>query len=101
AGSYTLTATIADPGGMTATSSVNVTVGQTVARIAVSPASATLVAGAAQPFTVVADDQFGNPWTEPPAWSWSVLAGGGEIDGSGLYTAPYANGTATVRVTGG
>ena len=100
AGDYAFQVTIADPYGLSTTSNVNVNVNQLLQGITVSPAVATLAAGATQQFTAVAGDQFGNPWTTPPAFVWNV-ASGGDIDGSGLYTAPYASGTATVSVSSG
>ncbi len=97
AGDYTFQVTIADPFGLSTTSSVDVTVSQTLESIVVSPSSATLVTGAAEQFTGTADDQFGNALSVQPALTWSV-AGSGGIDGNGLYTAPYASGSATVSV---
>ncbi|MGO9110783.1 MAG: beta strand repeat-containing protein, partial [Thermoguttaceae bacterium] len=98
AGSYVFTVKVTDPAGQTATSSVSVTVDQTPGSIALSPASASLDATATQQFTGVANDQFGNPLAVQPTLNWS-LAGGGRIDGSGLYTPPYSNGSATVSAT--
>ena len=97
AGDYTFQVTIADPFGLLTTSSVDVTVSQTLESIVVSPSSATLVTGAAEQFTGTADDQFGNALSVQPALTWSV-AGSGGIDGNGLYTSPYASGSATVSV---
>ena len=97
AGDYTFQVTIADPFGLSTTSSVDVAVNQTLTSIVLSPASATLAAGSAQ-FTGVASDQFGNALTVQPALNWSVI-GGGSIAGNGLYTPPYASGSATVYGT--
>jgi autotransporter-associated beta strand protein len=58
AGSYTFTVTIADPGGMTATSSVNVTINQTLTSIRVAD----------QPPLATAYDQFANPLVDQPAF---------------------------------
>jgi autotransporter-associated beta strand protein len=100
AGDYAFQVTIADPYGLSTTSTVNVQVNQLLLGITVSPSVATLAAGATQQFTAVADDQFGNPWTPPPTFLWSV-GGGGDIDSNGLYTPPYAGGTATVFASSG
>ena len=62
AGSYTFQVTITDPGSLSVTSSVDVTVNQTLTTIVVSPASVTLNTGATQQFTASAKDQFGNAW---------------------------------------
>jgi autotransporter-associated beta strand protein len=99
ADTYDFTVTITDPGGLTATSCVTVTVNQTPTSITLSPPSATLTAGATQQFTAVVHDQFGNPLTPPPALTWCVVGVGNISDG--LYTPPYASASATVRVVGG
>jgi hypothetical protein len=102
AGAYTLTATISD-GSRSVTSSVNVTVNQTLTSIQVSPSAVTVADGATQAFTARALDQFGTALATQPAFTWSVDSGGlGTIDGSGLYTAPASGvGSATVRATSG
>ena len=51
AGSYTFQVTITDAGGLTATSSVTVTVNQTLTSIAVTPATPALASHATQQFT--------------------------------------------------
>lgn len=85
-----------------------------VATITVTPNPATLASGAAQQFTATGRDASGNIVSITPVWS--VVAGGGTINGTGLFTAgvvagTYANtvsassggvtGTATVTVTSG
>jgi hypothetical protein len=99
-GTYTLAVTIEDPDGLAVTSSVNVTVlPAAVTAVVVTPGSATVAAGATQPFSAVALDQFGNAYQ--PAFTWSIDAGGvGTVSADGLYTAPdTGTGTATVRAT--
>src|SRR4029077_9505585 len=99
AGSYTFQVTVTDTAGLTATSSVNVTVNQTLSSIPVSPASATVADGATQQFTASGQDQFGNAMTPTVAWSVSGLC---TINSSGLYTAPSTgSGSATVTATSG
>ena len=61
AGNYSFQVTITDPAGLTATSSVNVTVNQTFTAITVAPASINLNDGAVEQFTATAEDQFGQP----------------------------------------
>ena len=98
-GSYTLTATIRDAYGLTATSSLPVTVSQTLTSIAVSPASAAVRVGGTQQFTASAADQFGKPMS--PAFTWTV-SGGGTISGTGLFSAGNsAGGPFTVRASSG
>jgi parallel beta-helix repeat protein len=103
AGSYTFTVTIRDAGGLMATSSVNVTVNQTLTSIVLAPASVTLANGAMQPFTATARDQFGIALTTQPALTWGLATGSvGTISTSGLYTAPATSGgSATVLATSG
>lgn len=115
AGSYSFQVTINDQGNLTVTSSVNVTVNQTLTTITVSPASASVNTGATQQFTATATDQFGTALSTQPSFSWTV-SGGGTISSSGLFTAgasaaggPYTvtassggkSGTASVTVTAG
>ena len=59
AGAYTLQATITDAGGLTTTSSVNVTVSQTLTSVALTPGIVSLASHAAQQFTATGYDQFG------------------------------------------
>ena len=101
AGSYSFQVTITDAGGLTATSSVNVTVNQTLTAIAVAPASINLHAGAVQQFTATAKDQFGAALATQPSFTWTASAG--TISASGLLTAPdtsVANGTVTAGSSG-
>jgi hypothetical protein len=111
AGSYTFQVTAKDQGNLTATSSVSVTVNQTLTSIVVSPSSATVSTSATQQFTATARDQFATNLATQPTFTWSV-SGGGTISGSGLFTAgstaggPYTvtaqsagvSGTASVTV---
>ena len=99
AGLYGFTVTITDPGGLTAASSVSVTVDQTLTSITVQPTSG-LAADGTEPFTVTARDQFSNPLVAQPQFTWS-LVGGGSISSAGVFTPPYATGTATVQATSG
>src|SRR5204863_7795348 len=76
AGSYSFQVTIKDAGGLTVTSSVNVTVNQTLTAITVSPAAVNVQTSATQQFTASAKDQFGNVLATQPAFTWSVSSGG-------------------------
>jgi len=100
AGAYTLAVTVTDMGGLTATSSVNVTVNQTLTSIAVAPATASLGSDATQQFSATGNDQFGNAMSSQPGFTWSN-AGSGSVNSSGLYTASYASGSATVTASSG
>jgi regulation of enolase protein 1 (concanavalin A-like superfamily) len=101
AGAYSFLVTITDLGGASTTSSVSVTVNQTVASVLVSPATTTVNVGSTQQFTATAGDQFGKAFNTPPTISWSVFSGGGTISSTGLYTAPSTTGSAIVRASSG
>ena len=100
-GTYSFLVTITDPEGLSTTSSVNVTVNQTLTSITVSPASATLNENGTQPFSATACDQFGNALSSQPTFNWSIASGIGSVNASGFYTAPAAAGSATVRAISG
>ena len=88
--------TITDAGGLTATSSVSVTVNQTLTAIAVSPPAASLNAGGTQQFTATGKDQFGVALAAQPTFTWGTTAG--TISAGGLLTAPttsVSSGTVT------
>ena len=100
AGTFTNTVT-ATSGAVSATASVTVTPGA-LATIAITPSPATLAVHATQQFTVTGKDANNN--TVPvPSPSWQVFAGGGTIDGNGLFTAGSTTGTFTntIGVTSG
>ena len=100
AGNYSFQVTITDAGGLTATSSVNVTVNQTLTAIASSPRSINLEVGAKQQFTATAEDQFGAALATQPSFNWTATAG--TISASGLLTAPNtAVASATVTASSG
>ena len=94
AGSYTFQVTITDAGGLSTTSSVTVTVNQTLTSITVTPATPTLASHATQQFTASGIDQFGSAMSLGTT-TWTATAG--SISTSGLFTAPYASASVTVR----
>jgi hypothetical protein len=111
-GTFTKTIT-ATSGGMSATATIIVTPGP-LATIVVTPNPATMGIGASQQFAAVGKDAAGN--VVPFVPTWSVVAGGGTVNATGLFTAgtvsgSFANtvqasslgikGTATVTVTAG
>ena len=101
AGSYQLQVTITDSNGLTATSSVTVTVGQTPTSFSITPTSATIALGGSQQFTAVTLDQFNQPLASQPAIAWTLASGPGLLTSGGLYTPPYASGSAAVRAASG
>jgi hypothetical protein len=101
AGAYVLRATIRDAGNQTVTSDVSVTVNQTLTSIVVTPSPATVVVSTTQQFAATARDQFAQPMSPQPVFTWSV-SGGGTINGSGLFTAGATpGGPHTVTATSG
>jgi hypothetical protein len=102
AGAYTFRVVIADAGGLSVASTVNVTVNPVVSHVVVMPWTATLTDRARQQFTALALDQFGQPLVAQPAFAWSKVSGLGSINGSGLYSAPARGlGTAVVQARSG
>lgn len=100
AGSYTLQVVIGDQSGQSVTSSVNVTVNQTLTSVVVSPSSVSIPPNTTQQFSATAKDQFGASMTAPTL-SYTV-SGGGSINSSGLFTAGgSAGGPFTVTASGG
>ena len=87
-------------GGMSATATVTVTVAP-LASITVSPTPVSLGVGTTQQFTAVGRDAAGNIVPITPVWS--LTAGGGAVNGSGMFTAGATLGTFTntVRATSG
>lgn len=82
----------------TATATVNA---GALANIVVTPSSGTMIIGGAQQFTAVGRDAFNNVVAITPVWS--VVASGGTISASGLFTAGGTAGTFTntARATSG
>jgi hypothetical protein len=102
AGSYTFTAIISDGQGGSVTSSVSVTVDQTLTTITITPGTVTINENAAQSFAATGYDQFGSAMATQPTFTWSKSAGIGSVDiNSGLYTSPGTSGTATINASSG
>lgn len=101
AGSYNFLVTITNGLGLTVTSSVSVTVNQTLTgtNTIISPASTTVTPGGSAQFNVYGIDQFGDPIQTPlNNVTWAVFSGSGTISSSGLYNAPSSgSGIATIR----
>ena len=101
AGVYSFQVTITDSSGLSTTSSVTVTVNQTLTSISLLPGTADLPENSTQQFTASAADQFGKTMVNPPNFTWSLAAGIGSIGNSGVYTAPASTGSATVTASSG
>ncbi|MBX7207506.1 MAG: S8 family serine peptidase [Verrucomicrobiaceae bacterium] len=100
AGDYTFAVTVRDAQGLTATSSVDVTVEQTAAGVTVTPASATVAYGGTLTFAATVADQFGDNLAVQPAVTWSA-SGGGSIDAAGVFTASVVGGPFTITAASG
>ncbi|OYV71951.1 MAG: hypothetical protein B7Z74_06315, partial [Deltaproteobacteria bacterium 21-66-5] len=85
----------ASSGAFSGTATVTVTAGA-LASITVTPTPVTLAVNGAQRFVAVGRDANGN--TVPIVATWSVVAGGGAVDGGGLFTAGVVTGTFTNTV---
>ncbi len=97
AGQYEFNLTVTNSAG-SASKDVWVTVNQSIAALAITPASATMPCGSALQFTAIALDQFGNEIESPTGLSWNTTAG--SISSAGLFTAPTSGTSATIDVTG-
>jgi PKD repeat protein len=96
AGSYTFQVTVTDSYGVSSTQTVSVTVQQTLTSVSVSPATASIRVNGTQQFRATALDQFGNPLSVQPSFTWSIVSGPGKISNSGLYTGT-TTGMAVIR----
>jgi hypothetical protein len=101
AGNYTFKVTISDASSNSVTSTVNVTVNQTLTSIEVNPSSITLNEDTNQQFTATAEDQFDANMASQPSFDWSLSSGIGGVTSAGLYTSPAASGSATVEASSG
>jgi hypothetical protein len=104
AGTYVFQVTASDQFGGSASSTVQVTVLQTLTKVTVSPSSVTLNNGQSQQFTATGYDQFGKA-ISGVSFTWSLSSSLGTLSsttGSTVkYTAPSsATGTVTLTATG-
>jgi hypothetical protein len=100
AGTYVLTITARDAGGLSGTRTVTVVVAATPTSLVISPATANVASGASLNLTATVKDQF-QAVIASPALTWTVVSGGGSVGANGVYAAPSAIGTSTVRAVSG
>ena len=105
-GAYTFTVRMADTYGGVTTSSVNVTVVDTINGLAILPNGALVLPSQTLQLTPIWSNQFGQPTStlsNAPAVTWSIspTSGAGTITQQGLYTAPSSAATATIMATSG
>ena len=81
---------VKDSYGKVITASVEVIVGGGIPVLVISPSSITVYKGSTATFTATGGI---------PPYTFSFIAGIGDINPAGIYTAPNTTGTATVRVT--
>jgi hypothetical protein len=100
AGAYVFTATIIDANKLYVTSSVKVTVNQTISSITVIPSIINVLAGGTQQFSATGYDQFGSVLKTQPVFNWTTTLGAINAT-SGLLTAPGTGGTGTITASVG
>ncbi len=106
AGTYTFTVKITDPtDGLSVTSTITVTVAQTLSSISLSPDTVTVALGGTQTFTVSGADQFGDSMTVASgSVQWAASAGefsSGTTTNTVTYVAPSSATSATITATCG
>ncbi len=99
-GNYSFVVTISD-GTHSTTSSLNLTVVQTLTSISVTAPTANLSAGQSTMLTATGYDQFGVALATQPAFAWGKQTGVGTISGTGLYSAGSVAGNATIAASSG
>ena len=104
AGTYGFTLTVTDASGTSTVAPLSVTVTQLLTTASLIPASpVSVAAGASVTFAATGLDQFGVAMATQPTFIYSIDTGGtGTINTTtGVYTAPAAPGSATIRATSG
>ena len=100
AGSYTFVVTVTDSLGLSASSSVTVSVVQTAKSISISPTNARVGQGGTVTFAAASLDQFGNAMSVQPSLTWQ--ASGGTLTstmGSNVTFVAGSPGNAQVKVS--
>ncbi|MEI8036997.1 MAG: hypothetical protein WCJ14_01280 [Verrucomicrobiota bacterium] len=101
AGDYVIAVTVLTPDGRKACGSVKVKVLQTPKSLRIRPENPVLESGARQAFFASVEDQFKQPLQRPMPLVWSMPPGVGALSPVGLYAAPQAGGSGTIRVSSG
>jgi hypothetical protein len=96
AGNYTFQLTVTDSYGVSSTQTVNVVVQQTLTKVTVSPATASIRVNGTVQLKATAFDQFGIAFSVQPSFTWTIVSGPGKISSSGLYTGTSA-GSAVIQ----
>jgi hypothetical protein len=98
-GAYQFLVTVTAVNGLSTSSSVAVTVVQTLSTMVLTPTTVSVFTNATQQFSITGNDQFGMPVANPTV-TWTV-SGGGSIGNTGLYQAPGSPGSAVVTAASG
>jgi len=96
----TIQVTATNPLGLSASSSVTVTVDQTYWYASVLAQFGHVGIGSLQQFVASQKDQFGDDLPDQPTFTWTV-SGGGTVDQTGLFTSTTLGGPYTITATGG
>ncbi len=100
-GSYQFQVLITDSLGLSASSTVTVTVASTLTSVEVTPAGTAINPGSQRTFSAQSRNQFGLIYTPTPTWSWTRSGGGTIVAGTGVLTADATpGGPYTVTASG-
>jgi hypothetical protein len=98
-GNYTFQVNVTDSRSVSTTSTLSLTVSQTLDSIAVTPNPGPNIApGATQQFSALGLDQFGSALATQPSFIWSAT-GAGSVSANGLFTASINTGPYTVSAS--
>jgi Calpain family cysteine protease/PKD domain len=101
-GSYSFTVAVKDALGLSASSSVTVSVVQTPSGLSITPAKVTVGPGSTTVFSAAAVDQFHNPMPTQPSFTWQVTGGTlSSTTGSSVTFTAGGVGNGTVKVSNG
>ena len=98
-GAYNFSIKITNPSKLSASSSINVTVQQSLGSIDISPSAKQVNPGIAVQYFATGEDQFGSVLAIQPSFSWS--SNSGSISTSGLLVAGVSGGPYSVTATSG
>ena len=98
-GTYTFNVTMTDSLGMSASSSVSITIAAVPSSIGIDPKTANLQADQTRTFTATGTDQFGQPMTPTVTWATTGLIG--SITQAGVLTTGWTTSSGTVVATAG
>jgi hypothetical protein len=99
AGVYTLRCTVVDADGMSTSATVELTVAQGPTDIVISPAMPNVLVNTARQFSAQALDQFAQPLSLQPAFTWTAT--GRVMSATGLLSAGSTVGSSTISAKSG